>query len=295
LPPGLVSRLVFYVKEGGCLLAFAGEGIRPYAYEKLHGQGGGPLPVALKDKREASGFLKPTLGASGDLEAGGFRFVRQVAGIAAEGEELETLAQLSTGQPVVLSRRYGQGRALVLAMDPGLGWSHLPLAVGYPVFVQELLRAVLGDPNRLVNLTIGDTFSEPVLISAQHLLVKNPAREKTRLTPQRAEGQDLPRIAFSDTDVQGLYELEAPPGVLARTRFVVNLNPDESDMTMWGEGDFRRQIARNAIFLSPNEDVTKRVKSLHALREFAGILLFLVFLLLLTESFLAMRFGLRKG
>ena len=34
---------------------------------------------------------------------------------------------------------------------------------------------------------------------------------------------------------------------------------------------------------------------MHALREFAGMILFLVFLLLLTESFLAMRFGLRKG
>jgi hypothetical protein len=92
-----------------------------------------------------------------------------------------------------------------------------------------------------------------------------------------------------------LYEIEAPPGVLARKRFVVNLNPDEGDMTMWDESEFRREIARGVAFLSPNENVTKRVQSEHALREFAGYILFLVFLLLLTESFLAMRFGLRKG
>jgi hypothetical protein len=34
---------------------------------------------------------------------------------------------------------------------------------------------------------------------------------------------------------------------------------------------------------------------MHTLREFAGIILCLVFLLLVIESFLAMRFGLRKG
>ena len=102
-------------------------------------------------------------------------------------------------------------------------------------------------------------------------------------------------MSYSDTDVQGLYRLEAPAGVLARERFVVNLTPAEGDMTMWDASDFRSEITDNVLFLSPEENVTKRIKSRHALREFAGMILALVFLLLLTESFLAMRFGLRKA
>ncbi|MFO7897737.1 MAG: BatA domain-containing protein [Planctomycetota bacterium] len=292
LPPGLVSRLLFYVKEGGCLLAFAGEGVSAYSYESLFREGRGPLPATFRDKVEVSAFLRSLLPNSGDLEAAAFRHARALA--AADPEDVRTLARLSTGEPLVLARRYGQGHALILGMDPTLKWTRLPLAVDFPVFVQELLRAVLGDPNRLVNLNVGDEFSQPVLISTQHLLLKTPDGRKVRLTPGTVEDADLPRIAYADTDAQGLYRLEAPPGVLARERFVVNLTPSEGDMAMWDEGDFRREIAANVQFLSPHENVTKRIESRHALREFAGMILFLVFLLLLVETFLAMRFGLRK-
>jgi hypothetical protein len=109
------------------------------------------------------------------------------------------------------------------------------------------------------------------------------------------KGEDLPRVTYTDTDVQGIYELDAPPGVLQRTRFAVNLDPLESDMTMWTENDFKRELTRRVIFLSPDENITKRVSELYKLREFAGMILFVVFILLLVESFLAMRFGLRKG
>ena len=294
LPQGLISRLRFYVKDGGCLLVFAGEGARPYAYEPLYEQGDGLLPASFRDKVDVSAFLRSVLPDSGDLKEGTFKHARPLT-VAPDTKLVRTVAQLSTGEPVVLARPYGQGRALILGMDPSLQWSRLPLAVDFPVFVQELLRSVLGDPNRLVNLKVGDTFSQPVLISAQHLLLKTPDGRKVRLTPEAADEDDLPRMSYSDTDVQGLYRLEAPAGVLARERFVVNLTPAEGDMTMWDASDFRSEITDNVLFLSPEENVTKRIKSRHALREFAGMILSLVFLLLLTESFLAMRFGLRKA
>ncbi len=291
---GLISRLTFYVREGGNLLTFAGEGIEPYPYEKLYLEGRGPLPVTFKDRKETAAFLRPLLPGAGNLEEGAFRFFRQLSAGNGGDAGPKVIARLSTGQPLVVSQSFGRGRSLVMAMDPGLKWSMLPLAVDYPVFVQELLRAVLGDPNRLVNLSVGDTFSQPVLISAQHILLKTPDKRKIRITPQVVEGQNTHSISFSDTDVRGVYQLAAPPGVLARTRFAVNLNPEEGDMTMWTEDDLER-IADDIIFLSPSENITKRVESMHALREFAGIIMFLVFLLMLLESFLAMRFGLRKG
>ncbi len=293
LPHGLVSRLVFYVKEGGCLLVFAGEGVRPYGYEPLYQQGAGPLPASFRDEVEVSAFLRSVLPNSGNLEDGVFRLARPL--VPADTQKVETVAQLSTGEPMVLVRQYGQGHAILLGMDPSLQWSRLPLAVDFPVFVQELLRSVLGDPNRRVNLKVGDVFSEPVRITTQHLLLKTPDGRKVRLSPETAEGEDLPRVVYRDTEVQGIYRLEAPPGVLARDKFVVNLTPTEADMTMWDESDFSREISKNVIFLSPHENITRRIESRYALREFAGMILFLVFLLLLTESFLAMRFGLRKA
>jgi hypothetical protein len=295
MPAGLVSRLLFYVKEGGCLLTFAGEKAEPYAYEALYDKGNGPLPTPFRDRQEASGYLKSLLPDSGKLDAGDFRFFRALAPAGTPAAAPATVAQLSGGQPIVVSRRFGEGQSVLLALDPGLSWSRLPLVVDFPVFVQELLRSALGDPNRLVNLTVGSAFSQPVLITTQQILAKTPDGRKIRVTPEDVQGEELPRVVFSDTDVQGIYELEAPAGVLARNRFVVNLNPVEGDMAMWSESDFKRQTAGRVVFLSPHENITQRVESMYAFREFAGLLLIAVFMMMLTESFLAMRFGLRKG
>ncbi len=295
VPEGLASRLDFYVREGGTLLTFVGEGVEPYPYEALYRRGEGPLPVAFRTRDAVSGFLRPLVPDVGELADGPFLFLRQLIGRGTTEGAFKTLAQLSSGQPVMVCKNHGQGRSAVVAIDPGIKWSRLPLAVNYPVFVQQLLRALIGDPNRLVNLLVGQTFSQPILVSVQHVLLKRPSGEKVRLTPATTAGEDLPRISYSDTDTRGLYHLEAAPGVLNRQRFAVNLSPDESDMTKLSESDFRRHLTRRAIFLSPTENIAKRVGSLYRLREFAGMILFVVFVLLLTESFLAMRFGLRKG
>lgn len=296
LPPGLAPRLQFYVREGGCLLVLAGENAQPFPYEELYQRGAGPLPALFRDKEAGAGFLRSLLPESGSLEEGTFRFFRPMQLPAKTPEEIRTLAQLSSGQPLVLVRPYGQGQCAVLGLDPGLTWSRLPLAADFPVFVQELIRAMMGDPNRIVNLSVGAAFSEPVLISAQHLLLRRPDGQKVRLTPDAPAGGEPPRVTYADTDVRGLYEIEAPPGVLPRARFAVNLNPDESgDMSRLSESELRSRAGARTVFLSPDENIARRVESLHAMREFAGMILLLVFLLLLTESFLAMRFGLRKG
>lgn len=295
LPEGLASRLRFYVREGGCLLVLAGESAQAFPYEQLYLRGTGPLPALFKDKQAGSGFMKSLLPESGRLEEGTFSFFRPMALPEKAPADLRTVVQLSSGQPLALVRPYGQGQCAILGLDPGLTWSRLPLAADFPVFVQEFLRAMMGDPNRIVNLNVGATFSEPVLISSQHLLLKRPDGQKVRLVPEAPAGEDLPRVAYADTDTRGLYEIDAPPGVLARSRFAVNLNPDEGDLARLSESDFRSQTGARAIFLSSNENIARRVESMHTLREFAGIILCLVFLLLVIESFLAMRFGLRKG
>lgn len=295
MPPGLAPRLLFYVKEGGNLLTFAGEGITPYSYEQLYQDGKGLLPASIRDKVDITGIIKPLITGAGTLEEASVRFLRQLGVLGQGAVQVKTVAQLDKGQPVIMMREYGNGRSIIVGLDPSLTWSTLPLSIDFPVFVQELLRLVMGDPNRLVNLKVGEPFSQPVMITAQHILLKGPGNRKVRLTPEVVKGEDLPRLTYADTDVQGIYELDAPQGVLQRTRFAVNLDPLESDMTMWTETDFKRELSRKVIFLSPDENVTKRVSELYKLREFAGILLFVVFLLLLVESFLAMRFGLRKG
>jgi hypothetical protein len=294
LPDGLVSRLDFYVREGGALWTIAGDAFDPFQYEsKLYKGGVGLLPALPGDKTETANTLKPSLAHFGSLADGPVTHYRPLSA-AGDVAANKTMLSLGDGKPVAIRRAYFQGRSMVTTVAPELSWGRLPLSIDFPVYVQETLRDMLGDPNRLVNLNVGQTYSQSVLISAQHLLLKTPDRRKIRLTPEPVKDEDLPRISFNDTDVQGLYELEAPPGVVARRHFAVNLNPEESDMTMFGTDEFSTEYGKGVSFYSHKDNISDMINKKHSLREFAGMMLILVFLFMLTESFLAMRFGLRK-
>lgn len=294
LPEGLVSRLKFYVAEGGALLTFIGENADLYQYESRLFQDKDRVLAALPGEKTnvTGGVPQPllkTVGPLGDVRISSYRPLARVS-----GNNLKRIVDLD-GKPFVVESDYGRGKSVVVPLAPDLSWGHLPLSINYPVLIQDLLREMLGDPNRFVNLSVGDTFKEPVMMSTQHILLKRPDRSRVRLTPKPPRpGEELPRLEYADTDMQGLYYLDAPPGVLHRNRFVVNLNPDESDMTMLDEGEFKDQFSDRVLFLDPNSDVARLVSSMYTMKEFAGMIMFLVLLLLLTESFLAMRFGLRK-
>ncbi len=291
---GLVSRLSFYVREGGTLITFTGERVEEFPYERMYRTAKGLLPAMFGEKKKVSAVLKTVLPLVKHLDEGKILYTRTLKQ-SDTVKDAEVIATLSTGEPMIIARKYGHGKTAVVAMDPGIQWSLLPFNVDFPVFVQELLRSVTGDPNKRINLKVGDTFSEPVLIPVPHLLVKKPNGERIRINPQDVEGENTQRIVFNDTDVQGMYKIEAPPGVIAEDDFVVNLNPDEADMSMWDESSFRSNICDQVVWLTPTDNITKRVEAMYSMREFAGMILFLVFLLLLLELFLATRFGLRKG
>ncbi len=304
-----VAKLESYVADGGAVWFFLGERVNVYQYNKfLFKEGKGLLPAKLGAGAAASGKETPYIrfgesahGAVTMLTGAGNKdggFMRYMDVEPQEGAQ--TILKLSNGKPAVLARPFGRGKALLTTTTAGVEWTYLPATAEFPVLVQELMRHLVGDPDRQVNLEVGQRFEEAVFVSQQHLLLRCPSGRKERLKPRQREGRENAfYVSFDRTDRQGVYEfVDAASGVLPRTRFAVNqpAHAREGDLTRLNQSEFRGALnAGGWRWIGPEVAVEEFVARLHSVTEFAPIVLVLLVVVLALESFLAARFGRRRA
>jgi hypothetical protein len=205
---------------------------------------------------------------------------------------------LSNGAPVVVERSLGRGKSLLANFTAGLGWTTLPATAEFPIFVQEVMRYLVGNRDAGVNLTVGDRFEQPVFVSTQHLLVRYPDGRKARLTPhERADRKNAWMLSLDDTKQQGLYEVvDAPSEVLPRLRFVVNERPGSGDLSRFEKDDFADAMGRgNWRWIGPEAPFDELVSPRLDVTELAPPILWALALVLGIESVLALVFGRRRG
>jgi hypothetical protein len=305
-----VAKLESYVSDGGALWLFLGPRVNIYQYNKLlFKEGQGLLPCRLKEGGAVS--------AAGGKEAPYIRFGESahpaLAQLTGSGNtdakflsymDLEVkpdsrvVLSLSNGVPAVLEKSFGRGRVLLANTTAGVDWTYLPATIEFPILVQELMRYLVGNPDASVNLNVGDRFEQPVYVSTQHLLLKHPDGRKERLTPRKREDrQNAWSVGFEGTRQQGLYEFtDVSADVLPRLRFVVNQKPEEGDLSRLSREDFGEAFGRGGwLWIGQETPVEEFVAKLHSVTELAPVVLWLLVLILAVESYLAARFGRRRG
>lgn len=324
----LVSRLEQYVGDGGNLLIFVGDAVAPYDYNtRLLKAGKGLLPCALESPTglapaEAMARVKAAPDKSTELLHGLIytasephpavanvrHITRQPAppsvsrwmplkpippasgGLTEPGRPVIYLGQR---QPLACERGFGQGKVLLVGTSADASWNYLVYTSEYPVLVQELLHWLVGQPDRAVNLQIGEAFQQPVLLSSQYLLLRRPDYSKVRLAPT-AQG-NLWRVAYDQTDRQGIYEVDTTPEVMVRRRFVVNLVATEGDLTRLDRDQFKTELRQAGVTLwEPDKAIRRAVEARHSIKEYAWLFLWAVLGLLAMETLLATRFGRRR-
>ncbi|MDP6355924.1 MAG: BatA domain-containing protein [Planctomycetota bacterium] len=307
LDESTVAKLEKYVADGGVLWLFLGPRVNIYDYNKaLFKDGRGLMPAKLVSKAAAlSGkeppFVKfgesshPALAELADSVGKDARFIGFFQLEKQPGTR--TVLSLSDGTPAVMEKEYGRGKVLLTNTTVGLEWTFLPATVEFPIMVQELLRYLAGSPDASVNLTVGDSFEQPVRISTQHMLLRHPDGSKERLTPRkRTDDQDSWYVRFDRTRQQGLYEVNAVAEALPRRRFIVNQSSAEGDLTRLSSAEFSEAFGSGGwTWLGREIPVVTFASNLHSVTELAPPILWSLMLILSVESFLALRFGKRRG
>ena len=301
-----VGRLERYVVDGGALWIFLGPNVNLHDYNRLlYKNGSGLLPVQLPEEAPAPPGDEPVFprfGMSrhpalavltdhgGSADAAFRRFVPLTA-----SEAGRVVLELSDGTPAMVERTFGSGRVLLTNTTVSSKWTLLPATSEYAVMVQELLRYLVGQPDRTVNLSVGLPFIQPVYISDQQLIVRLPdgGLAETDLPTAKPHSYEL---RFNETGQEGLYEVENASGFLPRTRFVVNQGSSGSK-----EGDLAR-LDRDGLteaFRASRLGWISRGSNVAGLiaqddTELAAAVFWSLTALLAAESLLAWRFGRRR-
>jgi hypothetical protein len=306
------KKLENYVLDGGAVCFFVGPNISSYEYNNfLYKDGKGLLPRKLGGKKatpNAGGAFPIFKGSDhpanaelatlykeekteGNKDANFNEFYE----FAGDENKTDSVLKLSNGAQAILEKTLGKGRCILVNSSIGLEWTTMPFTTEYPVMMQELLRFIIGNPDKAVNLNSGDTMIQSVYVTNQHLLLKYPNGKKVRLTPTEGEDKNSLKVRFDRTNQQGVYTFDVMDGVVKRNRFVVNADALEGDLERYSESDIKGMLGNSGWGWIPSTiSLEDFVGKLNSVTEMAMPILWLIALVILVESILAAKFGSRR-
>ena len=256
------DRLRAYVEGGGSLVWIAGDEVEPEAYNRMNEAAEGrllPAPLMrlparakgrdawhvawLDEKHPALARLTdpPSLYQS--------VLVYQRVGMAADTVHVQVLAKLDDGEPVLIERQIGRGRAVMLGTGVQVGWSNLPLRQIFLPLVTQLTLDLAGVRPCGNDLLAGQPISLDLAGHAEPVEVEvmRPSGETLRLRSEPETGRPGQIFRYADTHEIGVYVLRlmAPPrrpgrptpSIATRPRPI----PERSNRKSWKSGSAGRR------------------------------------------------------
>ena len=236
-PASIAGRVVQFVRDGGGLVISAGDNVTAERYNAAFSE---LLPAPLRRPRALAASGEPGVStALPDVDTELFRpFSR--GGLNAfrkakwkhiftlepytDSEEVRTLMSLEGGIPLLIERKVGRGRVLLLTGTLDLGWGNLPLQAVYMPLVQRLVSYLGGETGgggeRLV-ATVGEPVVVPLSETAIDLTVEGPSGP---VAARVGSGG----VSFTPTET-GAYAVQTP-GAPPLAWVAVNTDPQESDV-----------------------------------------------------------------
>jgi len=236
-PAPLVTGLSDFVRRGGGLVIAVGDNVTS---ERYNGPLGGLLPAQLRVPRSlaapgedgeptalpdtALSLFQPF--ARGGRSGFGQARWRRLFTLEPyeDGEGVRTLLRTDSGVPILVERRVGAGRVMLLTGTMDLGWGDLPLQAVFMPFVQRLVAELGGDATgggerrtatvgSPVEVGLPEGILDVTLTGPEGPVAVRQRDGAVRFTPERP----------------GAYLLESP-GAPPLAWIAVNTDPVESDV-----------------------------------------------------------------
>lgn len=244
LPADSIALLEKYVGDGGGLVWYLGDGVRPAAYNNsLYKEGHGLFPVPLgnapKDLDEDTSRpdIVPTDHPLVAVFAGDnnslVKLVRVFRYFSAaddwkrddqrRADQVQTIARLRNNDPLMFEHALGQGRIITCLTSIDEAWTNWPMNPSYVVIQLETLKLVARHERNLDRRTVG----EPIQLSldptqyTENIEISVPTADGPRVTKLQASPEAPPAggaeaaasqksqvkltAMFRDTDEPGVY------------------------------------------------------------------------------------------
>lgn len=309
LDGGQLKALEDFVRNGGGLLIFPGNRVdASWANASLFKDGKGLLPLAygaiggdLKESAPSVGivsqrFEHPALDLFNDPRNGTVSdaaikmWYRLKEPAAASADAPTIVARLSSGDPFLAEKVFGEGRVIECAVPCDADWSNLPMRPFYLPMMQRLAIYLASTvfPPRNLDVSKPLVAFLPVADAGKKAALALPDGT-TREVPVTKKGE-RGVVEFPKTQQPGLYTLTSPSGT--PTHFVVNTSRRESDLQRLTDAeiaDFAKSHGVSVVHSGAEYkqlDHTRRFGS-----EFWRSLLWLLLALIFAELFLQQRFA----
>ncbi len=302
---GAWSRLSDFVRAGGGLLVFGGDAIEAAAYNSHgHAAGEGPLPARIKGvvgdlEREddfvriaSERFTHPMLAElAGHSDSGLFlaRVYRRLS-VEPTSTHAGVLLRYTDGSPAMVAGRFGAGRVLFVTTSADMSWTNLPAKGDYVSLMASAVAWLAPSRSAHRTITVGGVFGERLdaAESGESVRVRNPdgSAHRGRVVP--ASGAF--RFEHGPVDEAGVYAVTIGS---RRVMYAVNVDTRESDLRSVDETQLRELLNCDFTYVDSSE-VLRRSAARAATHEVGNVLLYAVALLVVAESWLAMRYGARR-
>lgn len=223
LPDPLLPGLRDFLQRGGGLLIFLGDRVQSDNYNlKLFQASPTILPGRIGDRKNLSeaaaekigkinGGHPALQGLDDQLLKDSLLSARVRAYMRSDSAELSPLIALSNGDPLLLEKRIGAGRIMLVATSADRDWSDLPLKTAYLPLMQSLVGYLAGGKRGSFDagISVGETktFSLPPSYVGKSLRIIQPDK-KEREIPVIAN-RDQASASFEDNELAGVYRVAA--------------------------------------------------------------------------------------
>ncbi|MHC4471039.1 MAG: BatA domain-containing protein [Planctomycetota bacterium] len=298
LSPRKATAVRAFVRAGGGLLFFGGNQVR---VDDVNRDLGDLLPVTLsaptqltddpeavipleRSDREHPLFADLSTEALRDLKR---IHVSRVLGAEPTGEGSRVIASLEGGAPLIVERRVGRGRVIVVTTSADIDWGNLPLRPFFLPFLHRAMRLLAGGGDGASDFLVGATVEIPApRPDAPPPEVTLPTGEVRRLAGEVMLGGGL---SFGPLTETGVYRATGS-GTGEPWLFTANVDGREGDLARASpdllEGVFGAERFRRIDDVGALEATLVREREGKPLW---GHLLGAALLLLLFEGFFANR------
>ncbi len=236
-PGPLANHLIDFVQRGGSVVIGLGDNVTA---ERYNGVLAALLPSALRRARSLAGPGEPGVppllpdtslelfapfARGGRSAFGRIRWSRLFTLEPFEPtEDLVTLLSTEGGLPLLVERRVGSGRVLLMTGTFDTGWGNLPLQAAFMPWIQSMVRYLGGRSaasGELREARVGDVLDIALPVALPDVTVTGPRGAVPMET--------TPSGVRFHADKAGAYRIETP-GAPALSVVVVNVDPAESDV-----------------------------------------------------------------
>jgi len=236
------KSLVDFVKSGGGLVLFGGEGAADRNVAILNDAGEGKLaPWLLSTRQVFSRNDAPLRITSGRWQSKWFREFdeqsqlaiqeigfKSVWNAATAAVDTEVLLLFSNGRPALGSRTYGRGQFLLADFSPEAASSDLGKHGPFVALTQMIAATLHQATETAGTVLVGEPLRFSTSVSSLNDRVIGPSGGELAAT--RTEGVEGGRVMLARAPEAGIYKLEID-GVVAGAA-AVNIDPRESDLSV---------------------------------------------------------------